>query len=171
MKKIFFLVLLGVALIPVLASAHVLKIDGSIGVTIHVDPDDDPIVGEPASFFLEIKDKQDVFRPENCTCVATISKGSEPIFSTDLFTNGSGNSLTAAPFFSYVFPERNIYTVTISGTPKTSQAFQSFSVRYDLRVARDKNTPAATRGGHFWIFGGLVIGAVVLFCVYFIRKK
>jgi hypothetical protein len=152
------------------ASAHVVKSDGNIGVTIHVNPDDDPIVGQPASFFLEIVDKTDKFKPTDCNCIATITENGNQIYSTALFTGTQANDVSAAPFFSYTFPEKNIYTVKISGSPKTSDAFQTFSISYDLRVARDARTPAKTSSSTLWLYIGVGIMTVGII-IFFLRKK
>lgn len=48
--------LLLVFALPQTASAHVLQTDGSIGAVLHVDPDDNPIIGEKATFFFDLKD-------------------------------------------------------------------------------------------------------------------
>src|SRR5437773_8843060 len=76
-------------LFPSVVNAHFLKIDGSIGAVLHVDPDDDPIAGEQASFFLSFKDKQHKFSPQNCTCTFSIQEQNQTIYSQPLFQNNS----------------------------------------------------------------------------------
>lgn len=61
----FFLIFAVFLILPTIASAHVLKTDGSIGAVVHIDPDDDPIIGKSANFFLEFKDTKNKFQLAN----------------------------------------------------------------------------------------------------------
>ena len=121
------------------ADAHILKTDGDIGAVIHVDPDDDPIAGQQSNLFFEFKDKSGKLAIQDCTCTATILE--------------SGKKLTVIPLnpdpsdrlsgtFSYTFPEKNVYTIGISGVPTAGNSFQPFTLTYDIRVARE-NEPKA----------------------------
>ena len=37
----------------------------------------------------------------------------------------------------YTFPERNVYQLVVTGTSQTVGDFQSFTLKYDIRVARE----------------------------------
>jgi hypothetical protein len=166
--KILFILFVACCLLPVAVSAHILKTDGNIGLTIHVNPDDDPIVGSPASFFMEIVDKTAKFKPTDCTCTAQILNNGTQIYSAPLFSTAQANDVNAAPFFSYTFPETGIYTVAISGEPKTADAFQKFSINYDLRVSR---TSAQSSDNNLWIYLSIALVAGAVIAVYLARKK
>ena len=71
MRKIIFIFLLFL-ICTVNVQAHILKTDGSIGAVLHIDPDDDPIARQSSYFFFEFKDKQNIFKLENCDCKITI---------------------------------------------------------------------------------------------------
>lgn len=121
-------------------SAHTLSTDSSIGAVLHIDPEDDPIAGEQAYFFYEIKDTQNKFKPEDCDCKVRIEKLGQTIFETDLFSGVSNPSLDNASF-NYIFPEKNIYKVILDGKPKTPDAFQPFTITTDFRVERENTKP------------------------------
>ncbi len=157
------------------ASAHVLKTDGSIGAVMHIDPDDDPIVGMPATFFFEIKDKQSKFSGGLCDCRARIEDNGKERFSTRLF-QGPGAIDLNNPVFTYTFPERGIYSISISGKPQNAGAFQPFTLTYDIRVDRSSsaaaNAPvnqATNHTFHYVVFGGAFI--VILFLFLKERRK
>jgi hypothetical protein len=173
MKRLFaplILIAALAAIVPKIASAHVLKTDGSIGAVMHIDPDDDPIVSEPATFFFEIKDKQNKFTPEQCDCSANILRDGKTIFSAALFKDSSNNTINY-PTFSYTFPERAVYTVQVVGKPLSDGAFQPFTLNYDVRVSRVPATGAAAPSSaapnhtiHYIIFGaGFLIFFLLLF--------
>ncbi|MEJ0073385.1 MAG: hypothetical protein WDN27_04895 [Candidatus Saccharibacteria bacterium] len=54
------IVMAGLA-IPGAASAHVLKIDGSIGGVLHINPDDNPTTGNPTDYILSFDDDSGKF--------------------------------------------------------------------------------------------------------------
>ncbi len=120
-------------LTPKLTWAHQLKADGSIGAIVHIDPQDDPIVGEQATFYFAIKDTEGKFRPESCTCTGRILQNGQELFSADLFITGD-NQVTS-PQFNFTFPEKGVYTIHVEGHPKEG-SFQPFTLNYDLRVDR-----------------------------------
>jgi len=158
-------------------SAHVLKTDGSIGAVMHIDPDDDPIAGQPATFFFELKDKQNQFKAADCNCTVTITQNDKQLYSAALFQSGSASDINT-PVFSYTFPEKSIYTVILKGVPATAGEFQSFTLTYDVRVDRQVagssapaatvNPPAQSHVFHYLLFGGAFL--VILF-LYLKEKR
>ena len=160
-------------------SAHVLKVDGSVGVVMHIDPEDSPIAGLPATFFFEIKDTQKKFKSENCVCVVSIYQNQTQIYSYSLFENKSEQALSV-PVFSFTFPEKSIYTVHFKGRPKNDQMFQYFSFDYSVRVDSQlenkivhtvtENKDSGNHFFHFLIFGS---GFFALFVLRYleIRKQ
>lgn len=179
-KRILLVLLLITAYCSLLTfpvSAHVLETDGSIGAVIHIDPEDDPIVGEQASFFFEFKDKEGKFNGTNCDCVAVISKNGQELFRGSIYGNTDQPSLENSSLF-FTFPERGVYSLEIIGKPLTPGAFQEFHLKDELRVERLPGAqPAEEKSGNFFIdhklhlvvFGvGLAIFLVMLF---YKRKK
>lgn len=156
------------------AIAHVLKTDGKIGAVMHIAPNDNPEAGAESGFFFEFKDKENKFLPENCECVFLIKKAGQEIYSQPLYRGNSEPSLTNPSVF-YTFPEKNIYKVVVAGKPKQPNAFQQFTLEYDIRVEKTAeeeniygvNQFISTHGVH--IFAGVV--GIVLFLVLMGRSR
>jgi hypothetical protein len=163
MRKIATLALVALTWLSIapVALAHVLKYDGTIGAVMHVDPDDDPIAGQVATFFFEFKDTSGKFSLTTCDCTISVQAQGKEIFSSPLSSSASA---------TYTFPQKDIYTISVIGTPKSSNAFQPFTLTYNLRVERAATvqapTPAATSNHwiHYLVFG---IPFVIVFGIYF----
>lgn len=177
LKYLFLIVSLIFIFQPKLVFAHVLKTDGDIGAILHIDPDDDPIAGSLSTFFFEFKDRTDKFKPQDCDCNISIFEGGKDIYSQPLFQNNPSPSLDNASF-SYTFPEKNVYQVTIYGKPKTPNEFQTFYLNYDIRVARTAtptNMPSAQSNTsssisqYLIIALGIFIIGIILFLI--LKKK
>lgn len=164
-----------------LVFAHVLKTSGSVGAVVHVSPEDDPIAGEPTDFFFEFKDKDGKFKPDNCDCKVVILKSGKEAYSAPLFQSNTDPNLTNASF-SYTFPEKNVYTVKVIGNPLTPDAFQAFTLDYDIRVARESETNTSPNqtgnlntqksGFGYWVsthiphlIGGFLVSALLVFAL------
>jgi hypothetical protein len=137
MKKLTLLILLVIySIFPQVSFAHVLKTDESIGAVIHIDPEDDPIVGQPSNIYFEFKDRQDKFRANECDCKFIVLKNGEQVFMEPLFGNDSEPTLTSSAV-TYTFPEKNIYQIQLKGSPKDGISFATFTLHYDIRVERE----------------------------------
>lgn len=157
LQKTLF-ILFVIILVPFSASAHFHETDGGISILLHVNPDDDPIVGELATFFVEIRDQENRFKPEQCECSAEILRNGETLLKTKLFQSQADNIL-ASPVFSYTFPESDIYNVTVTGNPSVKNAFQPFQIEYDLRVAREDS---GGKNNSLWLVLGGAAGIVIV---------
>ncbi len=144
-------------------SAHVLKVDDNISALLHVEPNDDPVAGEQSSFFFEFKDKTNQFKPENCDCTFSILENGKQLYFQPLFQNNTNPSLTNASVF-YTFPQRDVYVVQVTGKPLMPTAFQSFTLTYDIRVARvsDGNEQTSVPFQSWLVTLWIPLGAVVL---------
>jgi hypothetical protein len=157
------------------AQAHILATDGSIGAVLHIDPDDDPIAGEQAGFFFDIKDKTNKFSAASCNCRVDIYEGDKIIYS-DAIVKDKNPSLNSASFF-YTFPQRDVYQVKLIGAPSSPGFFQPFTISYDIRVERMTNassqTSLASSGNWFtkYIIYFVALGVIILiFVAYAISK-
>lgn len=138
-KKIFIIVVIVFLYIltPIPVSAHILETDGVIGAVLHIDPEDDPIVGQSTGMFFELKDKQGKFRLKDCDCSLVISEQNKQIYTEKLYQNSDDPNPTA----SFTFPQKDVYTLQLIGKPAEGSQFQPFALSYVIRVSRD--TPAA----------------------------
>ncbi len=171
-KFLFLILFLIISLsIPAKISAHVLKTDGSIGAVLHIDPDDDPIVNQPANFVLEFKDTKNKFHLYNCSCTYSLVKAGQTIVSGSLTSVSEDDHNSAA--FSYTFPEKGVYQLKVSGSP-VDNSFSNFDLDYDLRVSRDSAAPnfnLLTQSWHFLVLVGLLIVFLLIVFSGPIRKK
>lgn len=112
--------------------AHTLKIDGNIGVNLHVDPDDAPVAGQESKFFVDIQDKSGRFNPNNpanCDCRLTIFQKDTPLKELPVTSGGSYTQIR------YTFPSSGIYTVVIEGKSLGKGiAFQNFKTSFEYFV-------------------------------------
>jgi len=151
-------------------SAHILATDGSIGAVLHIDPDDDPIAGAKTGFYFEFKDKQNKFQPINCNCTFYVYEAGKMIYYNTLLSDTPNPTLDNIAVF-YTFPQKDVYQVIVSGSPQTVGAFQSFSLKYDIRVAREQEASNITisSASKAWFSTHLIhvlgIGLITLFFV------
>lgn len=142
MKKIIFLLLFIILLLfPQVSFAHVLETDNSVGAVIHIDPEDDPIVGQPSNIYFEFKDKENKFRTDNCDCKVEIQKNGNLVFTSELFGD-SNNPTVLSSAISYIFPETGKFQINVIGKPKNEENFTPFSLRYDIDVTRSNPEPS-----------------------------
>lgn len=125
-----------------MASAHVTKSDHGVNITMHINPDDDPIAGPQSMFLLKIDDKNNNFNLNNCICTARILENGKEIFATPISTNNISASLYDT-IFAFPFPEKNTYQVIIDGKPITGEDFEPFSTTFDVRVDKEDKTKTA----------------------------
>jgi hypothetical protein len=139
-----------------LASAHVLKIDGSIGAVLHIEPDDDPTAGVPTSYQLEFTDDTHHLDLTHCNCMVTVLEAGKPIDTHPLHVT---NPTTSTDSFTFKTP--GAYTLRVAGTTTAPGAFQPFTLAYDVR-ATGNHTVGQTFPMLLWIGLGLITGLIIL---------
>lgn len=159
--------LLSILLVIPNAAAHELKTDGSLSVLIHINPDDDPIAGQPSELLFLTSDKEKKFNTENCNCKASVAYNDAVLFSSPLIKAGSSYRGIFAPAIPYTFPHKGIFTVTLTGVPKTPGTFQEFSISYDIRIEKDATTPKNTDRS-LWDY---VVTVAILIVIYYFLKQ
>jgi hypothetical protein len=172
MKKIVFGVLLIFLAFGFFkpALAHEYQTDGTITVLLHTNPDDDPVVAEPASLFFQVTDTAGRFDAAKCDCSVTISDQGKQLFSDSLLRiDGASIYGFTIPF---TFPQKAVYGVVVTGKPKTLGAFQSFQVQFALRVDRTSgNTAAANLPGHWLVYLFLIVLFVGFLILWLKNRK
>lgn len=163
MKKIFitlFSILASVASVFTFnsyAQAHFLATDRSIGAELHIEPDDNPIVNQTATFFFDVNDKMNKFQPTQCRCRVVIKENGRQLDSKSL----SQADLSISTL-SYIFPKKDVYQVQLVGSPIQSGAFQPFTLTWDVRVDRDNGHGGAVSSSPFVHFVQRYIPPIVL---------
>lgn len=176
MKKIFACLTIVIFLFSARSvGAHFLSTDKNIGAVLHVDPGDEPKVGEQTSFFFEFKDKDNNFDPKSCECKFVISENGKSVYEQPLFKNISNPSLTNGAVF-YTFSKKGAYEIKISGKPIVENKFKSFNLRWNLRVVPTESS-SNSKGVKTFSFFSLhfihliIFGAGVVVFLYLIKNN
>jgi hypothetical protein len=154
--------------------AHTLETHSTVGALFHIDPNDEPIAGQPATIYIELQDKSAKLTPANCNCKLVISLQDKEIFNDFLFKNDAASLATQVPF---VFPKAGVYTVSIEGEPAAE--IEPFDLDYETQVKLNTSLAATNEPGaskpydhttHYIVFGAG--GLVVLgYLAYTLKKK
>ena len=161
--KIGYLVLIGTFLLlwAVPVQAHFLAVDGSIGATLHIDPDDSPVAGQPATFYFDIADRANRFTLANCQCQASLSQAGHELIRSSI----------GQPGFSYVLPRPDVYTVHLKGTPKKTGDFEPFTISWEVRADRSVAAPSVAGSTvRNQAVSGLVFSLVLLAGLFYVRR-
>ena len=110
---------------------HVVLADGTIGVTMHVDPDDAPVSGKPSHFSLWFKDTTGRLDPARCQGTFTVALNDQAILSQPLFAQIDTGLISV---HDVTFPRSGVYTVRINGAPRGLMTFQPFLLVFSVRV-------------------------------------
>ncbi len=129
-----FLFLIVMLSMPNLAGAHFEKTDKTISAELHVDPNDNPIPGEQAFLYFLFGDSTNRFSLSDCNCSLTISEAGKQIYKQMVVYRLDPHPNIWGTRIPYVFPARDVYHLTLTGKPKTLNAFQAFSISWDFRV-------------------------------------
>lgn len=167
MSNIKFLILFiaAISLFPQTLFAHNLENVRSIGAVLHINPDDSPIVRQPATLVFSMSDQENLFNAKQCACTLSIKRGEDNLGSLEV------NAISLDKLeLVYTFPEVGPYTLTLNGIPKDGAIFEPFNLDFDLQVERteaavgtDFKTFLLTHGIHIILFGGAF---VVVFAIH-----
>lgn len=150
-------------------SAHFLNTVGDIGITLHVDPDDDPIPGKQAYLYFLFNNN---FNLGACNCTITIKEQGKQIFQQQLVKEKVSKSSIWGTSIPYVFPQNDVYQIILSGQPKIKNIFQPFTTSWYFRV--DSENPGLVKAPHSDIYTLLAVGiggAIALFLFGIFVKK
>ncbi len=117
------------------AFAHTLESEGSIGAVLHIDPQDEPIAGEPSNLYFDLTDQKGKFKFSNCICTLLVKDGSRIILTVSM----------DSPNKEVIFPTVGAYTLELNGKPKASSDFNDFNLTYIVR-AEDGASAANLKG-------------------------
>lgn len=170
MKKFLLIITIALAIVPLAASAHVFLTDGGITVLMHVNPNDDPVAGQPATLLFGITDISNKFNAANCDCQVTVKDSSGKQLLSVALPNISTQIDASLYEFSepFTFPDKDVYSIEVTGKPKTANTFQTFDVNYSLRVDQAITTSTPTKSSNQWWYyagGAIVFIAAIIFII------
>lgn len=154
------------------ASAHVLQTDRTIGAVMHIDPNDDPIAGEQASIFFELKDTTNRLTSKNCDCKIAILESGKTIYAQPIFQNNSNPSLDNASLF-YTFPNPDVYQIILTGNPLSKNSFQPFKLTFNIRAEQPTDNSSTNKSQLFATnhLGYFIVGILLLLVSIVIVKR
>lgn len=177
MKLVFSFFIFVFLTISIPAHAHETKFDGSLGVLLHMEPQDSPVIKETAKLFFYFEDAKKEFSLSDCNCVVTIELEGKTIFSQKL-TNQEKTYGSNVSSIEFSFPKKAIYKILLTGA-SLKNAFKQFHIEYNARVERESinETPINPQSipeknpffNAYWIFLGIIASFAILLILF--RKK
>lgn len=149
------------------ASAHILKVDGTITGVLHVNPDDQPISGVPTTYLLFMDDSTNKFSLPACDCNVTVKENGKTIVTQPLTLNSQ-----SVPGGTVTFPRADVYEFIVSGTPKQAGAFQPFTLTYLERVTQGPgNSPPSVASLFTLGLAGVAVVVALVACWFEARSQ
>lgn len=169
MRRVSFAAALALLLcfgISSVAQAHVLKTDGDVGAVLHILPDDAPVTQTLTTYELSFRANGGGFSLKNCDCSTHFILNGKTVATHTL---GSTNDYYADDMVT--FDAAGVYTLRVTGTPRSSAAFAPFTLDYEVRVGSGE---AATQPFPplLWVGIGMGVALILLYAntQEFIRK-
>ncbi len=122
------------------ASAHQVKLSGSVGGTKHIEPDDNPRAGQISITWFALTRKGGELIPlKDCDCQLTVysqpyQEGDRPIQSPALRAI-SAEGYKDIPGADINFPQVGAYTLLLQGKPRQPNSFDPFELEFNVTVA------------------------------------
>jgi hypothetical protein len=157
-KRLLGLVIIVAALIllPASASAHVLikdEIKGT-GAILHINPDDDPVAGERAGLFFDIRDTA-VAEPGTTVQLTITGEQSAPV---QVAAELQGSSVSV----SYTFPQQGLYRVQLD-VRQNGETTHTFV--HPQRVGRGIIGTTNAPNAPMWAEVGMIFSALAVICL------
>jgi hypothetical protein len=124
-------VALALAVAP--AWSHQIASNNGVSVQVHVNPNDEPIAGEPTTVWVvRVKAKDAVFSWKTCRCRLTVFDSSGTVLLA---------SAATVPKTPVTFPEPKAYGITFAGRVKRKGVWRTFKVTYAIRAGASETPP------------------------------
>lgn len=124
--------------------AHQTEIDGSIGVTHHIEPNDTPRAGEASTAWFVLTRRGGVEVPlTGCDCRLAVYDasgmlGSEPLVQPVLRAIAV-EGRTGVPAATVTFPAPGLYRLVLKGSALEPERFDPFEVAFSVTVAAGRS--------------------------------
>jgi len=151
--------LFAVVVLPGVASAHIFRTSGDIGVELHIEPDDQPLAGQLTHFRFTFEDVSGKFNLNQCLCSVSFALAGRTVATQAVANQGSSISEN-----TFTFPDAGTYTITLAGRPEQGGTFQAFRMQYPARVGARAvhRLPLAAWIGIGAGVGGITLAAVLM---------
>lgn len=133
------------ALFPIstTARAHEVEIEGDVGATLHIEPNDVPKAGESVlAWFALTRPGGETIPLANCDCTLAVYAQTKdrpyedqtPALTPDLLAVDA-EGYQDIPGARLTFPSVGTYTLVISGKPKQEEDFAPFTLAFEKTIA------------------------------------
>src|SRR5690349_13252336 len=102
------------------ALAHDRESNNGVTMTLHIDPDDEPIATQPAVLVIERVETKSVFSWKTCRCTLTISDSNNTV----VRSGAVGAKAT------FTFPAEGAYQIVYAGRVQKSGKWRTFRIVY-----------------------------------------
>ncbi len=144
---VIVLVTLGTALFS-RASAHEWQVRDGLLVLLHSDPDDSPVVGQPAQLYFYFKEHPThPFDVRECLCRVKISGNAATVYDGPLHPVPQGEFGANVLAADVVFPEKGRYTAVLTAIPG-ERGYEPFVLRYGIQVTRTSRAESVWGSPH-----------------------
>jgi hypothetical protein len=126
---------------PLQTIAHEVETSGSVGGTMHIEPNDTPRAGTSSLAWFALTRRGGQTIPLSaCNCSLSVYKqprvaGDAPIQKPAL-SAASVEGRQGTPSANITFPQAGAYEVVLSGQPATAGAFAPFELKFPVTVAQ-----------------------------------
>ncbi|NJN32728.1 MAG: hypothetical protein HC824_21705 [Synechococcales cyanobacterium RM1_1_8] len=123
---------------PPAALAHQTQINGSIGGTHHIEPNDTPRAGEPSQAWFALTQVGGLpIGLDDCDCELTVvaQRGWGSVVAQPSLRAIAVEGLVDVPAADVVFPQVGAYVLQLSGSPRGSAEFEPFRLEFPVTVA------------------------------------
>ncbi|MFP4221826.1 MAG: hypothetical protein ACLFSH_14770 [Phormidium sp.] len=132
--------------------AHLVKTDGEVGATFHLEPNHNPRSGEPAqTWFALTKSGGESIALDECDCQLEVFRGGDrtQAIATPSLAAISAEGYEDIPGAEVIFPEAGVYDLVLTGSPQNAADFEPFSLSYEVtvrpgRAARESTSETET---------------------------
>jgi hypothetical protein len=124
---------------PVLA--HTVEISGTVGGTIHIEPNDTPQAGQPSQVWFALTRRGgDSIPLSACSCqlalyAQPVQSDSQPL-ARPILRSVSAEGRRGIPGAEVTFPRAGSYELVLRGRPIQAGQFSEFELRFPVTVAR-----------------------------------
>jgi hypothetical protein len=127
------------------ALAHNVKVDDQVAATFHLEPNHNPRAGEAAKIWFALAKKGGEPIPlADCDCVLTVRQ-KETVVATPGLSALDVEQYRGIPAATFTFPAVGLYSLRLSGKPKTS-GFNPFNLDYEVTVQAGKVSETSPAG-------------------------
>ncbi|MEM9088647.1 MAG: hypothetical protein AAGC93_07870 [Cyanobacteria bacterium P01_F01_bin.53] len=139
---------------PLPASAHQVELEGDVGATLHIEPNDTPRAGEEVlAWFALVRKGGQTIPLADCNCQLAIyeqsaydqaakqeDEGASPTLAPPL-SAVAAEDYQGIPGATFTFPDVGAYTLVMSGSPQQAGSFNDFEFDFDVTVAAGQAIP------------------------------